>query len=69
LIVSVLRVELTPSFVSYIKQLRAGPETQKEFKMFNEELKNAGLGAATLKNLSEISTVTTSFSRDVMDTA
>jgi hypothetical protein len=66
-----LTIEITPKFYHYVRNLRKGPDTEKEFKMFSEELKNTGLGAATLKNLSEISTVTSSlFSRgDVMDTS
>lgn len=36
-------------------ELRTSRDTEKEFRLFSEELKNSGLGAATMKNLSEIS--------------
>lgn len=61
--------EITPNFSKYIKDLRNNPQTEKEFRMFSEELRNSGLGAATLRNLSEISSLRTSSGRgDPMDT-
>lgn len=61
-------VEITPNFYKYIKELRTSHDSEKEFRMFSEELKNTGLGAATLRNLSEISSARTSSGRgDPMD--
>lgn len=63
-------VEITPLFSKYIKELRASHDSEKEFRMFSEELRNTGLGAATLRNLSEISSARTNSGRgDPMDTS
>jgi hypothetical protein len=55
--------EIAPNFTKYINELRTGRDTEKEFRLFCEELKNSGLGAATMKNLSEISSARTSSGR------
>jgi len=56
-------------FAKYIKDLRTNRESEKEYRMFTEELRNTGLGAATLRNLSEITSLQTSSGRgDPMDT-
>lgn len=61
-------IEITPHFAKYIRELRTSPDSQKEFRMFSEELRNTGLGAATLRNLSDISSTRTSSGRgDAMD--
>ena len=46
--------EITPVFSKYIHELRTNPESEKEFRLFSYELKNTGLGAATLKNFSDV---------------
>lgn len=60
--------EIAPNFSKYIKELRTQHDSEKEFRLFSEELKNTGLGAATLKSLSEISSARTGSRRgDLMD--
>jgi hypothetical protein len=62
-------IDITPNFSKYIKDLRTSRDSEKEFRMFSEELRNTGLGAATLRNLSEITSGRTSSGRgDAMDT-
>jgi len=64
-------VDITPLFSKYIKDLRTSRDSEKEFRMFSEELKNTGLGAATLRNLSEMSSLHASSSSrgEPMDTS
>ena len=52
---TIIDIEITPNFSKYIKELRTSRDSEKEYRMFSEELRNTGLGAATLRNLSEIS--------------
>lgn len=62
-------IEITPTFAKYIKDLRTRPDSEKEYRMFMEEFRNTGLGAATLRNLSEMTSLRTSSGRgDPMDT-
>ena len=64
----IVDIEITPHFSKYIRELRTSQDSQKEFKMFSEELRNTGLGAATLRNLSDISSARASSGRgDAMD--
>jgi len=61
--------DYTPNFHKYIKDLRTSRDSEKEYRMFSEELRNTGLGAATLRNLSEITSAQTTSGRgDAMDT-
>jgi len=46
--------EITPKFYQYIQELRTRRDTEKEWRLFTEEMRNTGLGAATMRNLSEI---------------
>src|SRR5947207_13273424 len=52
---TIIDIEITPNFSKYIKELRTSYDSEKEYRMFSEELRNTGLGEATLRNLSEIS--------------
>ena len=62
-------VEITPVFAKYIAGLRRGRDSEKEYRMFSEELNNAGFGAATLRSLSDITSLRTSSARgDRMET-
>lgn len=47
-------IEITPKFYQYIQELRTRRDTEKEWRLFTEEMRNTGLGAATMRNLSEI---------------
>jgi hypothetical protein len=68
LAVKIANIDITPNFSKYIRDLRTGPDTEREFRLFTEELRNTGLGAATLKSLSEISSARISSGRgDPMD--
>ena len=64
-----INIEITPVFAKYIKELRTSRDTEREYVIFSDELKNAGLGAATLRTLSEMTSLRSSSGRgDPMET-
>ena len=59
----VVNLDITPNFAKYIKDLRTNRESASDYQTFTEELRNTGLGAATMRSLSEMASLRASSGR------